>query len=415
MSTYLEQLAQRKGEAVHRMREILDGAAAESREVTTEEDASLTQIDSDLSRFDAEIERFTSMQEKADSDNELRAAIEPLLAVASRVDHPTNNDDQRFRDAWSQIRKGASGAVFESDLSPEFYQELRGLTTPGGTAIATTFIDQVTVYERTATPMLDPDVVRIIPTTSGEPLTFPRLTADPAFGGTLTAEAGAITELDPTLSSVTLNAYKYAGITLWSAELDQDNVIGLDDLIADAAGRQLGLNIGTALTTGDGSDKPNGFITAAANGGTASQKLSGGTANTFFGPDDLIDLMFSLASPYRTQGVWQMSNTAIKKVRKFKDNENQYIWEFGGVGAPDRVLGEPVYENPAMAAVASASKSVAFGDFKRYFVRRVLPVRVEVSKDYKFNTDQIAVKVVERVDGDLIDTNAIAYLVSDNT
>jgi HK97 family phage major capsid protein len=68
-----------------------------------------------------------------------------------------------------------------------------------------------------------------------------------------------------------------------------------------------------------------------------------------------------------------------------------------------------------MAAVASASKSVAFGDFKRYFVRRVLPVRVEVSKDYKFNTDQIAVKVVERVDGDLIDTNAIAYLVSDNT
>ena len=415
MSTYLEQLDARKGQAVARMREILDGAAAENREVTAEEDANLAQIDGDLDRYDKEIERFSSMQEKADADSELRAIVEPVLAVQAKVERPSNKDDARLRAAWHKIRTENVGSAFESDLSRAFYDQLRGLTTPGGTAIATTFIDQVTVYERTATPMLDPAVVRIIPTTSGEPITFPRLTADPAFGGTLTAEAGTITELDPTLSSVTLNAYKYAGITLWSAELDQDNVIGLDDLIADAAGRQLGLNMGTALTTGDGSDKPNGFITAAANGGTATQKLSGGTANTFFGPDDLIDLMFSLATPYRSQGVWQMSNTAIKKVRKFKDNQNQYIWEFGGIGQPDRVLGEPVYENPAMAAVASASKSVAFGDFKRYFVRRVLPVRVEVSKDYKFNTDQIAVKVVERVDGDLIDTNAIAYLVSDNT
>lgn len=415
MSTYLEQLDARKGQAVARMREILDGAAAENREVTAEEDANLAQIDSDLDRYDQEIERFSSMQEKADADSELRSIVEPVLAVQAKVERPSNRDDARLRAAWQKIRTENVGSAFESDLSRAFYDQLRGLTTPGGTAIATTFIDQVTVYERTATPMLDPAVVRIIPTTSGEPITFPRLTADPSFGGTLTAEAAAITEADPTLSSVTLNAYKYAGITLWSAELDQDNVIGLDDLIADAAGRQLGLNIGTALTTGDGSDKPNGFITAASNGGTATQKLSGGTANTFFGPDDLIDLMFSLATPYRNEGVWQMSNTAIKKVRKFKDNENQYIWEFGGIGQPDRVLGAPVYENPAMAAVASASKSVAFGDFKRYFVRRVLPVRVEVSKDYKFNTDQIAVKVVERVDGDLIDANAIAYLVSDNT
>ena len=67
-----------------------------------------------------------------------------------------------------------------------------------------------------------------------------------------------------------------------------------------------------------------------------------------------------------------------------------------------------------MAAVASASKSIAFGDFKKYFVQRVTPMRVELSKDYKFNTDQLALKTVERVDGDLVDTAAVAFLVSAN-
>jgi HK97 family phage major capsid protein len=47
-------------------------------------------------------------------------------------------------------------------------------------------------------------------------------------------------------------------------------------------------------------------------------------------------------------------------------------------------------------------------------VRR-LPTRVDVSKDYKFNTDQLAVRTIERVDGDLPDTAAIVYLISSNT
>ena len=66
-----------------------------------------------------------------------------------------------------------------------------------------------------------------------------------------------------------------------------------------------------------------------------------------------------------------------------------------------------------MAAVASATKSVAYGDFSRYFVRKT-PTRVDMSQDYKFSTDQLALRTVERVDGDLIDTVSVAYLVSAN-
>ena len=69
---------------------------------------------------------------------------------------------------------------------------------------------------------------------------LPRLTADVNHGGTLTAEAAAIQEGDPTISSVQLNPYKYAVISLFSAELNEDNSIHIEQLLADSTGRELG-------------------------------------------------------------------------------------------------------------------------------------------------------------------------------
>ncbi len=87
-----------------------------------------------------------------------------------------------------------------------------------------------------------------------------------------------------------------------------------------------------------------------------------------------------------------------------------------GFGAtPDTLLGRPVFENPAMAGVASATKSVAVGDFSRYYIAEVQPLRIEVSKDYKWSTDQVSVRVITRADGVLADAPAVKVLQSANT
>ena len=70
---------------------------------------------------------------------------------------------------------------------------------------------------------------------------------------------------------------------------------------------------------------------------------------------------------------------------------------------------------PALAAVASASVSVSVGDFSQYIVRDVVPVRVDRSIEYKFNTDQVAIRYITRRDGDLPDTIAIRAIQSANT
>jgi HK97 family phage major capsid protein len=258
--------------------------------------------------------------------------------------------------------------------------------------------------------MLRPDVVRIINRSDGSPLVLPRLTADPNHGGTVTAEAGGINELDATVSSIQLNPYKYGITNLWSSEIAQDNTIGLEDLIARSTGRELGLDIGAHLTTGDGSAKPNGFITAATNGGTATG--TGTTYGTYFGPTDLVSLFYGRAEPYRQVGSWQMNATSLAQARNARATTGEHLWQPSlVVGAPETILGRPVYENPAMAN-GSAAKAVAFGDFQQYIVARVVPIRVESSIHYKFNTDQIALRTIERVDGDQPDAIAIAYLVN---
>ena len=277
------------------------------------------------------------------------------------------------------------------------------------------FHNDIAVYARTANPMLDPNISTIYSVTSGGGEVLPRLTADPAHGGTVTAEAAGIVELDATISSVTIEPFKYAVTALWSAELDTDSALGLNRILAQSAGRELGLDAGVHLTTGDGSGKPSGWVGNVTNGGTAS----GGTATQsfdFIAPADLPGLFMSVAAPYRNRGTWMASTTAFQKILEWRDQNDKPIVHMDPTQAiPTSLYGRPLVENPAMAAVASATVSLAFGDFGAAYSVVALPLRVELSKDFAFGTDQIALRSILRLDGAVIDSAALAELTSADT
>lgn len=364
-----------------------------------------------MARFADELARQLRLNEQTAATAEIRAMADPIIAAASAAQEHRNMNTYTsdLPGLWAEFR-GAGFAARE--VMPSRDLEHRALSTSSST-VPTSFYDRVVVYERTFTPMLNPDVVTIITSTSGEDFTIPRLTADAAGGGTVTAEGGTINAVDPTISSVVLSPFKYASINLWSAELDQDGISEIEDLIARSTARDLGLGAGAHLTTGTGTVQPNGIVTQATNGGTATGTAQTGGASYIAWPD-LVGLYGSLAAPYRAAGSWMMSSDALSHVLSFRDDSGMPIWS---LGRDDRIriLGKPIFENPAMEALGSASKSVLFGDLSRYIVRRVSPARVEISRDYKYDTDQVALKVVERLDGALVDTAAVKYLVSANT
>lgn len=405
----------KRNKAITDMRDILDRATVEDRDLTPEEQEQIERADADAERYGAEADKAIRTEDLARQAAEFRAPSAAIEPPASRermaeVDH--------IRRGFEAVRAGGS-YVWDIERTPEYQPNatfFRALQSAGSSAIPTSFVENVIVYQRTATPMLDPGIVTILETPTGNPIVLPRWTADVAHGGTVTAEAGGVNELDPTISSVTLNAFKYGVTTLWSAELDQDNVINLESLLARYNGRELGLDIGGHLTTGTGTVQPNGIVNAATAGFTATGTASGVSFDTFFSPSDLLDLFYAVAPPYRNASAgWMVATTAAAKMRKAKDSTGGFLWDMSLVaGQPDRFNGFPVYENPGMTAVASATKSVIFGDLSAYFVRRT-PIRVEFSRDYKFNTDQLALRTIMRVDGNLPDAIAVKSMVSANT
>lgn len=407
MSEFLEQQYDLYRAAAKAGQDLMDLAASEKRDLTPEESEQVDRAFEDVQARKSEIDRIIQFREVAKAADAFRANAAPIVEQAGK---PVT-DGNMLR---TILRSGGGGDFMPSDAIMARREDpnltIRALQSAGGSAVETSFADFVTVYERTGTPMLRPDVVTVLNRTDGSPLVLPRLTADPNHAGTVTAEAAGVNELDATVSAVTLTPFKYAITNLWSAELSQDNTIGLEDLIARSTARELSIDIGAHLTTGGGTNEANGVVTAATNGGTAAG--TGTTYGTYFGGTDLIDLYYGRAAPYRSVGSWMANSTTLAQIRKSRDTTGQLLWQPSYIlGEPESLLGRPVYENPAMAN-GSAAKSVLFGDFSRYVVARVVPIRVESSIHYKFNTDQLALRTIERVDGDLIDAVSIAYLVN---
>lgn len=394
-------------------RAILDRAAEEKRSTTAEEDE----------RFDALTVSAEVHKRRADKLAEMdKGSTELAEAVRSRIGDVADEDsgqpegDKRTQDRRivEEVRaiidaKQRGGSVpaevnFDLDWDEERIESVRAIANFSDSASLYTsdFSTRVAVYQRTLSPWLGQATV--ITADNGRPLILPNLTVD--VTGYEPGEGTAITESTPTLGTVTATPAGYKALSYVSMETEEDEMIGLMQLISQSHGRQLGLDFGSATTTA--------VLAAATNGGTATG-LTGTGTTTFFGYEDLLDLKYGRAAPYRLVGSWVMSNGAIKKVRKFKDSNGQYYWQSAiAAGQPPTFDDAPVFEDPFLAAPASATKSVVFGDLSAYVVKQ-RPLRFAVSTEYRFNTDQVALKSVYRAGGALADAIALAYLVSANT
>jgi HK97 family phage major capsid protein len=266
------------------------------------------------------------------------------------------------------------------------------------------FFDQVFDVARLVGPMLDES--EVINTTSGEDLTIPTLTA---YGtAALTAEGSAIGESDPTYSSITLGAYKYGQLIQVSRELVTDAGFDIESHLANAAGNALGYATNAALTTGTGSNQPNGIVTAASTG------VTGTATDGVFTADELIELQYTLdGMARRLPGVKYMANgSTIGKMRTLKDDNGNYLYQVN-VGQPDAFAGYEVVENPHMASTGTAGElPVAFGHIPSYKVRMAGGLDVASSGDYAFNQDLITYRFLMRLDGDLTHTSHIKLFES---
>ena len=128
--------------------------------------------------------------------------------------------------------------------------------------------------------------------------------------------------------------------------------------------------------------------------------------------DELMDLYYSLKSPYRKKSVWVLNDSTIKAIRKLKDNNGQYLWQPSlTAGAPDMILGRPIKTSAYMPAIAAGAKTIAFGDFSYYWIADRQGRSFKRLNELFAATGQVGFLASQRVDGKMILAEAVKVLV----
>ena len=265
-------------------------------------------------------------------------------------------------------------------------------------------------YERTLVEALEEEnifrqLAKVIQTSSGD-----RKIPVVASKGTASwiDEEGAYTESDDSFAQVSIGAYKLGTMIKVSEELLNDSVFDLESYIAREFARRIGTKEEEAFFTGDGIGKPLGIL-AASGGAETGVTAASATAVT---ADELIDLFYSLKSPYRKNAVWVLNDSTIKAIRKLKDNNGQYLWQPSLVaGTPDTMLGRPVKTSAYMPAIAAGAKTIAFGDFSYYWIADRQGRSFKRLNELYAANGQVGFLGSQRVDGKMILPEAVKVLV----
>jgi len=376
MSDFIKGQAEVRNNLIAQMREVLDDAEKRGG-LTAEDSQKIDRIEADIAQRDAAIATAQKVAQRSAEAAEAAGSFAPEVAKTS--------------DDADVLRAIARGEI----RSHEFNREMRAALTPSSNTVGQSFYDQVFQIATLVGPMLQTS--EVFNTASGEALVLPTATAISTSGSV--AAGGTVAESNPTFSSITLNAYKYGAIVNVANELVTDAGFDISGYIAQQLGTSLGVQTNTVLT--------NSLV------GAAGSVVTGGTAvSGAFTYENLIDLQFGIADGARVlNGLgWMMSKTGIAAARKLKDGAGNYIWTNSAVpGQPATLLGYPVYENPAVPAVAVGAKSVLFGYLPAFKARVAGGVSIATSTDFAFNTDVTSYRGLIRVDGGLTHATHIGY------
>lgn len=398
MNKILE-LREKRAKSWEAAKAFLDTKRGTDGIVSAEDTATYEKMEADVVALGKEIDR---LEKQEALDRELSKPLNTPLTgkpIFQGMESKGGRASAEYQKAFWNAMRTRSG----EGLDPVIKNALQiGTDTEGGYLVPDEF-------ERTLIEALDEEnifrkLANVISTSSGD-----RKIPVVASKGTASwiDEEGAIPESDDSFGQVSIGAYKLGTMIKVSEELLNDSVFNLENYIAREFARRIGNKEEDAFFTGDGSGKPTGIL-AATGGAQIGVTAASATAISL---DEILDLFYSLKSPYRNKSVFVMNDATIKAIRKLKDGQGQYIWQPSlQAGTPDTILNRPVYTSSYVPTIAASAKSIIFGDFGYYWVAdRQGRVFKRLNELYAA-TGQVGFVATQRVDGKLILPEAIKVL-----
>ncbi len=394
MNKILE-LREKRAKLWENTKAFLDTKRNERGLLTAEDTEQYERMEADVVNLGKEIDR---LERQAAIDLELSRATSNAIR-----NNPNTGSEAEKTGRASNEYKNAFWKVMRNKNNYEVQNALQvGTDSEGGYLVPDEF--EKTLIECLEEENIFRQLAKVITTSSGDkkiPVVATKGTAS------WVDEEGVIPESDDSFGQVSIGAYKLATMIKVSEELLNDSVFNLEAYIAKEFARRIGAREEEAFFIGDGVGKPTGIfnITGGAQPGVTTASA---TAITL---DEVMDLFYSLKSPYRKNAVFLTNDSTVKNLRKLKDGNGQYIWQPSiTAGTPDTILNRPVKTSAYVPAISAAAKTIAFGDFSYYWVADRQGRSFQRLNELFAATGQVGFKATQRVDGKLILAEAIKVL-----
>lgn len=411
------------------LRELRNAKAVEARELNTKTAADQRMPEADAKKLDDLLNQIEQIDDDIQRETRLaKLASEQTDNLLQRVRDDATRDPAKQSDTAKALRNFLQGGIQgltdaqRADLAARLNPDIRAAmstttNTEGGYTVATEYMRSLEAAMKYYGGMLE--VSSVIQTATGADMNFPTADAT-AETGEIMGQNSAGTSGDTTFGNTALTVYKYGSKKIalpW--ELIQDSFLDIEAYIQGVLAMRLGRITNTHFTTGTGSGQPRGIVVGAALGKTGT---TGQTTTVIY--DDLVDLEHSVNRLYRMTKTcgWMMADSSLKVVRKIKDSQGRPIFVPGYEmnvpgGAPDTLLGRRITINDDVAAMAANAKSILFGDFSKYVIRRVMDLTIFRMTDSAFTLNgQVGFMGAMRMGGNLIDAGgAVKYYANSAT
>ncbi|MFJ4624234.1 phage major capsid protein [Streptomyces sp. NPDC088812] len=224
------------------------------------------------------------------------------------------------------------------------------------------------------------------------------------YGGIVgywTEEGGQLTESQARFGRVVLEARKLTGFAKVPSELMNDSLVSFSAFINQLFPEALSFFEDTAFLTGNGVGQPLGILNGAA---AISVTRATSSQITFA---DVIGMYARMLPQSLSRAVWLASPSAIPQLASLAMTRgtdgiaSPPLWLTGGQAIdtpPMSLLGRPVVITEKVPALGSAG-DLSLVDFGFYLIGDRQAMQARQSEERYFETDEIAFRIIERVDG----------------
>lgn len=386
----------------NQMQDLLKRAKAENRSLSADEHEQFGKMDKDLTELKAQI------------DTELRAAA---LSAEFDTTEPkpketrgSGNERKDYDNAFGRLLRKGPGELSQAEVQ---LIERRGTATQivgtdslGGYLVKDIWSDQIDSTMKAFGGMLESGYV--FKTDSGGDFKIP--TDDNRT--TVAHIPGENTQSivsDETFGIKTLGAFVVDSYWIKATyEMLSDSAYDLEGYIRDRIAERIGRKLNTYLTTGAGTTEPTGVVTSSTLGKTCA--AVGAVTRS-----EILDLIHSVDPAYRkSKSAKLMFNDAtllaIKKLT-IGSGDDRPLWQPSIItGEPDKLEGYPIVINQDIASMGATNKFMIFGDFSKYWIRKVWDIAMVVSKEKYIDYRAMAYNGFARYDGLLVDTGAVKHM-----